>query len=195
MRELAKDNSATFHSIEGDVESEPGPGVEGFFEGPFFSYYKWPRTLHDDEQSIAEAYDMLYDIIEEEGPFDGVLGFSHGGTLATGFIAHHVKHKPYETVPFRCAVFFNSMPPFRMNDNDSPVFESGLEGLIKIPTLHVVGNKDFVYNYSLELHSLCDEKSSTILVHDGGHEIPRSKKVVATMAAAFRELGIRAMFH
>ncbi|KAH9890820.1 hypothetical protein F4778DRAFT_752323 [Xylariomycetidae sp. FL2044] len=61
MRELAKDNSATFHSTEGDVESEPGPGVEGFFEGPFFSYYKWPRTLHDDEQSIAEAYDMLYD--------------------------------------------------------------------------------------------------------------------------------------
>lgn len=194
MRELAKDNSATFHSFEGEVDSGPGPGVEGFFEGPFFSYYKWPRTFQDDEQSIMEAYEMLFEIIEEEGPFDGVLGFSHGGALATGFIAHHVKHRPYEPAPFRCAVFFNSMPPFRMDDEDVPIFESGLEGLVKLPTLHVVGSNDFVYPHSMRLYKLCEEKSSNILMHDLGHEIPRSKELVAKMAAAIRELGIRAMF-
>jgi hypothetical protein len=31
-----------------------------------------------------------------EGPFDGVLGFSHGGTLAAGFMIHHAKMNPNE---------------------------------------------------------------------------------------------------
>jgi predicted esterase len=141
-----------------------------------------------------EAYDMLYETIEEDGPFDGILGFSHGGALATGFIAHHATHNPYGSPLFRCAVFFNSLPPFRMNEEQIPVFEKGLEGKIKIPTLHVMGNKDFVYKYSLNLYDLCDLKSSAHLVHDKGHEIPTDGKMVAKMAAAIRDLSIRSMF-
>ncbi|KAH8799345.1 putative DUF341 family oxidoreductase [Xylogone sp. PMI_703] len=194
IRELKKDNSAIFHLIEGEVESPPGPGVEGFYEGPFFSYYKWPRTFHDDEQSIIEAYEMLYETLEEEGPFDGILGFSHGGALAAGFIAHHATHNPYDSSLFRCAIFFSSLPPFRMNDEQIPIFEEGLEGKINIPTLHVIGNQDFVYNYSINLYNLCDLKSSTILVHNKGHEIPTDGKTVIKMAAAIRDLSSRSMF-
>nr|QTE75993.1 ZopR1 [Diffractella curvata]BBU42027.1 putative hydrolase [Diffractella curvata] len=194
MRELGKDNSAIFHLVEGDVGSPPGPGIEGFYEGPFFSYYKWPRTFNDNDESIMEAYDMLYEVIEEEGPFDGILGFSHGGTLATGFLAHHATLNPYDPPLFRCAVFFSSLAPFRMNDDETPVFEEGLEGKIKIPTLHVMGTKDFIYSYSLHLFNLCDVKSSAILVHDRGHEIPSDGKTLARMAAAFRDLGTRSMF-
>nr|QTE76001.1 ScyR1 [Scytalidium album] len=179
----------------GEIESLPGPGVEGFYEAPFLSYYKWPRTFHDDEQSIMEAYDLLYETIEEDGPFDGIIGFSHGGALATGFMAHHAAKNPYDSPLFQCAIFFNSMPPFRMDDEQNPIFEKGLEGKIRIPTLHVMGTKDFAYKYSVNLYNLCDSKSSSIVLHDKGHEIPRDGKAVSKIAAAIRDLGSRSMFH
>ena len=136
MRELKQDNTAEFHFVEGDVDSEPGPGIEGFYEGPFYSYYKFPRAFDDSDESMLSAYELLYDILEEEGPFDGVLGFSHGGTLASGFLMHHAKTRPFDPSPFRCAIFMNSLPPFRMNPGESPVVDDGfLEGCIQIPTL------------------------------------------------------------
>lgn len=194
VRELRKDSTATFHSVEGEVEDAPGPGVEGFYEGPFFSYYNWPQTVHDDGDSVTRAYDMLYEIIEEEGPFDCVLGFSHGGAVAAGLMVHHAEQNPYDSPLFRCAIFFSSFPPFRMNDNNEPILNEGLEGKITVPTLHVMGSKDFVYKYSLDLYNLCKSESSAILTHDKGHEIPTDAKLVAKMAAAIRDLSRRSMF-
>jgi len=194
IRELSRDNSATFHIVEGDIEAEPGPGIEGYYEGPYFSFYKFPRTFEDDDTSMMEAYELMYDIIEEEGPFDGVLGFSHGGTLASGFLIHHAKTNPYEAPPFRCAVFMNSLPPFRMNPGENPVVDEGLRGYIKIPTVSVAGTKDFVYDYSLALHELCDPKSSTLVLHDKGHDIPGDARNVSKMAGAVKDLTNRAMY-
>jgi predicted esterase len=184
----------TLFPVQGDIESPPGPGIEGFYEGPFYSYYKWPRTVHDDDQSIMNAYEMLDEIIEEDGPFDGVLGFSHGGVVAAGILAHHATTKPYEPPPFRCAIFFSSFPPFRMGDDEIPIFEPGLQDKIRIPTLHIMGEQDFVYKHSRRLFQLCDERSSEALVHTKGHEIPTDAKTVSKMAAAIRDLITRTTF-
>ncbi len=194
MRELQKDNTATFYLIEGEVESPPGPGIEGFYEGPYFSFYKWPRTFQDDNQSLSEAYEHLSETIEQEGPFDGILGFSHGGTLAAGFLAHHAKTHPYISAPFRCAVFISSLPPFRLDEGERPVFEDGLQGCINIPTIHVVGTNDFVYSHSLKLYNLCDPRSTSLVVHDKGHVIPGDRKFLGTMTKAFRELNAKTSF-
>ena len=141
-----------------------------------------------------EAYDLLSETIEEEGPFDGVLGFSHGGTLAAGFLAHHAKQHPYGDVPFRCAVFISSLPPFQIDDAEQLHFDDSLLGNINIPTVHVVGTSDFVYNHSLRLYKLCDAKSASLVVHDKGHEIPGDRKSVAVMTKALKDLGTRASF-
>ena len=141
-----------------------------------------------------EAYDLMYNIIDEEGPFDGVLGFSHGGTLASGFLIHHAKTNPYIAPPFRCAVFLNSLPPFRMNPGESPVVDKDLEGYIKIPTVNVAGTKDFVYDYSLALYGLCDPETSALLLHDKGHNIPGDAGNVKKMAKAIKDLSKRAMY-
>ncbi|EED18832.1 DUF341 family oxidoreductase, putative [Talaromyces stipitatus ATCC 10500] len=194
VRALQKDQIATFHSVEGEVEDSPGPGIEGFFEGPFFSYYKWPQTVHDDGHSVTTAYNMLYEIIEEDGPFDCILGFSHGGAVAAGLMVHHITQNPYDSPLFRCAIFFNSFPPFRMNDENEPILNEGLEGKLTVPTLHVAGRQDFVYNYSLNLYKICNAETSTLLTHDGGHEIPTDAKMITKMAAAIRDLSRRSMF-
>ena len=186
---------ADFYLVEGDLASEPGPGIEGFYEGPFYSYYKFPRSFEDSDESMLEAYELLDEIIETEGPFDGVLGFSHGGTLASGWLMHHAATRPLEPSPVRCAVFLNSLPPFRMNPGEDPVVDEGLrDGCIQIPTVSVVGTKDFAYNYSMKLHQLCDPRKSQLVVHNKGHDIPNDPKHVHEMARAIRKMSVDALF-
>ncbi|KAL9105958.1 MAG: hypothetical protein Q9227_008951 [Pyrenula ochraceoflavens] len=192
MRELKRDNTAEFHLIEGDLDSEPGPGIDGFYEGPFYSYYKFPRSFEDSDESMLEAYELLDEIVEEQGPFDGVLGFSHGGTLASGWLMHRATTQPFEPLPVRCAVFLNSLPPFRMNPGEDPVVDEGFdeECSIQIPTVSVAGTKDFVYDYSIKLHRLCDPRKSQLVVHNKGHDIPGDSQNVTAMARAIRKLPV-----
>ena len=190
MRELQKDNTATFHFLEGDLESDPGPGIAGVHDPPFYSYYKFPLSLSDNDSSLLEAYDLLHDTLLDEGPFDGILGFSHGGTLAAGFLIRHAKLHPGQSPLFRCAIFINSLPPFRMDPGDAqcPVIDDGLDGYIKIPTVSIAGAKDGLFDYSLMLHRLCHGKNSCFVVHSSGHDVPADAKNVAVMATAIRKL-------
>lgn len=193
MKELQRDNTATFHFAEGDIDSEPGPGIAGYYDGPYYSYYKFPRSFSDDDSSLREAYDILYQIIDEEGPFDGILGFSHGGTLASGFLIHHAKMYPREPPLFRCAIFVNSLPPFRMDPGQNPVIDTDLDGYINIPTVSVGGSEDWLLEYSRALHHICDRSRSIWVTHSKGHDIPVDKKNVAVMAAAIRKLSRQAL--
>lgn len=195
MKDLQRDNTATFHFVEGDIESEPGPGIAGYYDPPYYSYYKFPRSFSDDDTSLLEAYDLLYDILVEEGPFDGILGFSHGGTLAAGFLIHQAKMYPHKPPLVRCAIFVNSIPPFRMDPgrDQCPVIDDDLEGYINIPTVSIAGAKDWLFEYSVMLHHICNEKDSSLVVHSKGHYIPGDQKNVTVMSAAIRKLALRVM--
>lgn len=166
--------------------------MEGYYEGPYYSYYKFPLTFQDTEESLHEAYEMLDDFITEEGPFDGAIGFSHGGTLIAGFLIHHAKTKPYVPPPLRCVVFFNSLPPFRMQPGDGErsqiQVDPGLEGYLNIPTVSAVGKKDFVYEFSLELYRLCNSRLSALITHDKGHDVPRDPVTVSAIAGEVRKM-------
>ncbi|CAI7583109.1 unnamed protein product [Penicillium palitans] len=191
MHELQRDNTATFSFLEGDVDSAPGPGIAGYYDGPYYSYYRFPRTFsHEDsdESDILEAYEQLSETVALEGPFDGVLGFSHGGTLAAGFMIHHAKMNPNEPALFRCAIFINSLPPFRMEPGKRPVVDEGLEGFISIPCVHIAGAKDPLFEYSMTLYRLCAARYSTFTVHGKGHDVPSDGKNVAIIASAIRKL-------
>ncbi|KAE8356821.1 serine hydrolase FSH [Aspergillus coremiiformis] len=196
MADLRRDNTVIFHFLEGDVDSIPGPGISGYYDGPYYSYYQFPRSISNNEaegESMLDAYDRLYEAVDEEGPFDGVLGFSHGGTLAAGFLIHHAKLYPQEVPPFRCAIFVNSLPPFRMNPGEDPVIDPDLEGYINIPTVNIGGAQDALLEYSLALHRLCNPSTSTWVVHSKGHDIPGDKNNVASMATAIRKLAVQVL--
>ncbi|KAM0794170.1 serine hydrolase FSH [Usnea florida] len=196
IHNLEKDNSASFVYVGGETSCGPGPGIEQIYEGPFYSYYNWPRRLDnqdDDEQSMQRAYKLLDDIIDTEGPFDGILGFSHGATLAFAFLVHHASKHAWGPMPVRCAVFFSAMPPFQLDKEDRFVYDQGLRKL-SIPSVHVVGKSDFVREHSLKLYALCDPATTTLVVHSKGHEIPADEKNVSLINQALRELGHRTMF-
>ena len=51
------------------------------FKDPFFSWYFFKDQTHECE-GISESIKYVVDYINEHGPYDGVLGFSQGVTIA-----------------------------------------------------------------------------------------------------------------
>ncbi|OJJ48579.1 hypothetical protein ASPZODRAFT_158255 [Penicilliopsis zonata CBS 506.65] len=192
-RELARDDTAHLHFVEGEVETAAGPGIEGFYEGPYLSFHAFPPTSNEhDEATIQAAYEMLYTIMEEEGPFDGILGYSHGGTLAYGFLAQHLGRFPYDP-PFRCAIFFNAPPPFHAVEGKMVIRTELHKIPLIMPTLHVTSKSDYLYQESLELYSWCDVHQAVLVLHEKGHAIPNDPKSARSIGDAIRKLGMRAM--
>jgi pimeloyl-ACP methyl ester carboxylesterase len=104
------DPSHEFVFVDGLVACEPADGVDSLFPGPFYCYYDKPVT-----RQLEDAYKLLIEVMEEDGPFDGVFGFSQGGALAASFILHHQANHPHDPDLFRVAVFTCASLPFDPN--------------------------------------------------------------------------------
>ncbi|MCJ1318878.1 hypothetical protein MMC15_004210 [Xylographa vitiligo] len=90
----------SYEFLEGEKEVAPAPGVAKVFPGPYLSY------LTDySVGSIEEQHQYIMDIVAEEGPFDGIMGFSQGASLAASILMHHQIEKPWLPSPFRVAIF------------------------------------------------------------------------------------------
>ena len=192
---LEETNTTEFDFVEGTIETAAGPGLGDIYNGPFYSYHNWPPTSSDeDERSIRHAYDDLADRLESDGPYDGVVGFSNGGALLAGFLSDYVLQYPSEDLPCRCAIFISSFPPFRMDQAEKPRFRTdGLSYLQTLPTLHVIGNQDFVREHSQQFVELCGLQA-LVVTHSKGHEVPTDRKVVREVLSAFYQLTDRIAF-
>ncbi|KAM7200795.1 Serine hydrolase (FSH1) domain containing protein [Rhypophila sp. PSN 637] len=89
--------------INGGISCGPARDLPDFVPGPFYSWYEALSS-----PQCQESHDAISETIEEEGPFDGVIGFSQGASLALSFILHHEIHNPGLPRPFRLALFFCS---------------------------------------------------------------------------------------
>ena len=150
-------------------------------EDEFFAYY--------DPGSAATYLKALEDVrnyVEREGPFDAVMAFSQGASLAATYIADwRSSGQPQKSDadfnksgsgagpnPFNCAVFFSGGPPCdvaALRRGEVRYLDSVV--VIDIPTVHVWGAKENVNKEdNIKLSKACNPKKMTILVHDGGHE-------------------------
>ncbi|ROT35061.1 hypothetical protein SODALDRAFT_394970 [Sodiomyces alkalinus F11] len=75
-----------------------------FRDGPYYSH-----TKGYDPENMRGAIDHLEEIIDEAGPFDGVLGFSQGAALALSYL--HLCESRNEPSPFKFALCFSSVMP------------------------------------------------------------------------------------
>lgn len=79
--------------------------------------------------SVMQTEDELRHIIETEGPFDGVLGYSGGAALAAQLIIRDCQDNPLALPherPFRFAIFINGASPlhvFNMDHVNGPTRE------------------------------------------------------------------------
>jgi predicted esterase len=118
---------------------------------------------------------LIRSYVAEHGPYDAVMAFSQGASVASTFILDEQRHN---RIPFRFAVFFSGVVPL-----DPEALEAGRARLmtggrsepytIDIPTVLVIGDKDpNREECGARLSLLCQHPMKTEIYHPGGHEIP-----------------------
>lgn len=117
--------------LDGAIERDRGPGMccfrcsgalpnmsrvgmAPYYPGPFYSY-----TTGYSPMEIRDALDDLDDFIHDNGPFDGVIGFSQGASMAASYLLHHHARQPNQRPPFAFAVFLSSVAAFSPDENHS----------------------------------------------------------------------------
>lgn len=143
----------------------------------YYDYYG------DTIESKIKALSDLESLIENEGPFDGVISFSHGGVLAATYLLREAMLQPTKHAQdptFKLAIFFSSaqaVDPVLLKDHGIQKFMTSKDGeVIRIPTAHIWGKNDDEWKAaSEEVASICITEKKLTFVHDGGHEVPGSK--------------------
>src|SRR6478609_3711037 len=90
-------------------------GIEALSKGPFFEWYSWDHLQRvPPAETATNSIDNVLDIIAEEGPFDGVMGFSQGAAMIASVLAHYSTQNPLEpqTNLFKFAIFICGSKPF-----------------------------------------------------------------------------------
>nr|XP_043621535.1 rhodanese-like domain-containing protein 6 [Erigeron canadensis]XP_043621536.1 rhodanese-like domain-containing protein 6 [Erigeron canadensis]XP_043621538.1 rhodanese-like domain-containing protein 6 [Erigeron canadensis]XP_043621539.1 rhodanese-like domain-containing protein 6 [Erigeron canadensis] len=137
---------------------------------PFDSLQYQKQTAGFDK-SLA----YLKEIVSDNGPFDGILGFSQGAAMAACVAAQQMSLKG--EIDFRfvilCSGFSVNLQQYEKNP-------------IKCPSLHIYGSdhgKDtqIAFDASRSLASLFDEGCSVIVEHDCGHIIPTRSPYLDTI--------------
>lgn len=170
-------------------------GIEGLSKGPFFEWYSWDHLQRvPPAETATNSIDNVLDIIAEEGPFDGVIGFSQGAAMIASVLAHYSTQNPLEpqTNLVKFAIFICGSKPFTY-DGMSRIDTCG-KPVVQIPTAHIVGKKDQWYKESLGLHSLCDAHSARIFDHGQGHSLPVIPQVTRVVSHMFKSLSAKADF-
>lgn len=164
-----------------------------------------PEGASSDTDQCQELALGLVDFVRDNGPFDGVMGFSEGGITAAMLLAEDAKH-PF--AHFQCGIFFSAGPPL-----DPDVVRTGVlrcldpatDGpVIAVPTAHFYGsNEDFpslrvlsplhpLYTKTWpklderlcdRLVDLCAPGSREVFEHDLGHAVPGEKSDKAISGA------------
>ncbi len=70
-----------------------------------------------DSRQCNESHELISDTIEDEGPFDGVIGFSQGAAVAVSMLLHHEIHNRGKPPPFKFGIFFCSIPVISPDPN------------------------------------------------------------------------------
>ncbi|RAK74688.1 uncharacterized protein BO72DRAFT_470695 [Aspergillus fijiensis CBS 313.89] len=105
--------------LDGPVSCGPANGIPPDMPGPFYNWYDGLSS-----SQVKEAHDLVMDVIEAEGPFDGVIGFSQGASLALSILYHHEIIHPHRPPPFRFAVLFCAV----LSISPDPMFNKDLIG-------------------------------------------------------------------
>ncbi|PSN60712.1 dihydrofolate reductase [Corynespora cassiicola Philippines] len=164
-----------------------------------------PYTYEGIEQGLA----TLADVLQKEGPFDGVIGFSQGGAMAAmlASLLEPGRRAAFEAFypsggmrfpesfeadtgyvegtihpPLKFAVSYSGFAA-----RGTEIYHGFYEPKIKTPMLHFLGTLDAVVEEkrSLALVDRCEENEGRVVYHPGGHFLPSSQKAYVSALIGF----------
>ncbi|KAK3321990.1 serine hydrolase FSH [Apodospora peruviana] len=181
----------TYEFVEGTSPAPMAAEIQGFFPSTdeYFQYYDQTSA-----PSMNTALDQLEGYLASEGPFDGVIGYSQGASLAATYLIRTAQRHPSAPLPFRCAIFFSGGRPLdpRSLDEDRLVLinpDGVTDAVVAMPTANIWGRNDRLWPGSSEiLFKLCDPAVRSSCIHDEGHDIPgaRAKDAIQGSVRAIR---------
>jgi predicted esterase len=165
---LAHGDFGWWHAIRDESSPDAGdPGVGNAVA----RYQGWSRTC-----------DWIASLFKEEGPFDGIFGFSQGAALAALLVGlRSPDGKPTASKPltFNFAIMIGA---FLAND---PALTSLCQekASYDLPSIHVIGQSDFIVpsDYSREVSQ--QFKNPLVLEHSGGHIIAGTPEIRKQISA------------
>lgn len=155
-------------------------GVEGLTlpGSSFYAFYN-PGDL---SFSMRQSLNQLEDFVSAEGPFDAVLGFSGGAFLAAMYLIEQQSHrdsgKSNDSL-IKCGIFLASAScKAEMNVLGASTVPHVGKTSIQVPTAHIWGSNDTIApTGGHDLSRICNAAKRNILVHEGGHELPRGNSL------------------
>uniref|UniRef100_A0A1I8A3C7 FSH1 domain-containing protein n=1 Tax=Steinernema glaseri TaxID=37863 RepID=A0A1I8A3C7_9BILA len=155
-------------------------------------FSKAERTFSSrDETQIADGFSVSMDQViahlRQNGPYDGIMGFSQGASMAHLLAAAYRSNSetPNEQGLFKFAIIvagFKSLST--VHDTYNAVTIRGL------PTLHIYGTSDEIVHASRSeklVEAFVDPEPRTVL-HAGGHCVPPMSKVKNDVCAFFESI-------
>ena len=134
-----------------------------------------PENIVADKEGYVRDMDWLNKLLDAEGPFDAVLGFSLGATIAATLLDDNIRRSREIGVPsmFKMGIFLCGCPPFDLrNSRGGGLLLADSAGqAFQLPTIHVIGSADPLIDFALALYNLCDPESAEIFDHGRGHQL------------------------
>ncbi|KAK3695912.1 hypothetical protein LTR37_018267 [Vermiconidia calcicola] len=203
-----------------DVADIPGYDVDGNADkADAPEAYGWWRRKGDAEPFVYAGMEMglatIAETLQQEGPFDGVLGFSQGGAAA-GMVAallEEGRREAFEAAQGRGGMRYPDSftrdsgfieetihPPLEFavsysgfGASTNALYHAFYEPKIRTPMLHFLGSVDTVVSEerSLRLVDACVEGRGKnggvqrVVYHPGGHFLPSSQKQYVAALVGF----------
>lgn len=136
-------------------------------------YRGWEQTL-----------DALAAMDAREGPFDGVMGFSQGASVASALSALATRgQSPLERLRFAIMVSGFEFRARHVAGNDFLFTGAALD----FPSLHVYGRRDQIVKPETSQRLAAKFASPVVYEHGNGHSFPQTKEALGVMGAFLRE--------
>ena len=164
-------------------------------------------------EGLDKSLDAIAEVIREEGPFDGIIGFSQGAALAAivaalleperrwgvereGGVQYPKIFDALKTSkagngqesnvlqpPLKFAIVYSG---FRA---PGPCYAAFYDPKIKTPILHVLGAVDVVVEEARgrQLVEACEGGEERVVVHPGGHFVPSQRVWIDAVMGFMRE--------
>jgi len=158
---------------------------------------------------LDRGLEHLATILEQDGPFDGVIGFSQGAAAAamTASLLEPGRQEAFVDaeknaggMAFPPAFARLNHPPLRFMVSYSgfastfPGYAAFYKPLIATPSLHFLGTLDTVLEecWARALLESCEHRSTgpdeTLVVHPGGHSVPLGRRELLVVVGFVRSV-------
>ncbi|GLE05877.1 hypothetical protein PINS_up015058 [Pythium insidiosum] len=162
-------------------QTEAGESQEDPRQFSWWDYHIDDTTGAHTYSKVNESIAYLERICKEQGPFDGVFGFSQGGMMAS-LLFQLQQTKPNE-VPFgfRFGIFVSAASP------RDPSYDFTQETL-RFPSVHMMGSTDAVVPVERSRELASRFENAIVYEHSGGHYIPANKDPKDVLRSFLRDM-------